>query len=79
MDISNFMSWFLEQFGSLFSFVLNLLGRITFLGTSLLQYIVTLMILGVVLNILIAGVRNRAVREVSRDDRKNKNKDDSKE
>lgn len=67
MDISNFMSWFLGQVLKIFTFCLGLLGNITFYGTSLLELIVSLLVLGVVLDIIVISARSRAVRDVSRD------------
>lgn len=45
MDISNFMSWFLNQVVSIFSWFFGILDSITFAGTSLLKVSVTIVIL----------------------------------
>ena len=76
MDISSFISWFVSMFSSIIGRILALLGNIKFMGTSLLGYSITLMILGVVFNILFSKVRNRRVREVSNGDRKGKGESD---
>lgn len=79
MDISNFMSWFVSQVVSIFTWAFNLLDSITFGGTSLLKVLVTIIILvpllGVVLtlsqNVSVIGHRSEKVKE-----RKNKNAKD---
>lgn len=40
MDITNFMTWFIEQTLSIFSYTFNTLNSITFGGTSLLKVII---------------------------------------
>lgn len=52
MDISNFMSWFVSQCVSIFGDVYNTLDSITFLGTSLLKFSITILILGSVIGVL---------------------------
>ncbi len=45
MDISNFMSWFVNQVVNMFSWFFETLDSITFAGTSLLKVSVTIVIL----------------------------------
>lgn len=45
MDISNFISWFISQVINMFSWFFNLLDSITFAGTSLLRFLITITIL----------------------------------
>lgn len=74
-DISIFMVWFLVQMLRLFTYCIGLLGSITFLGTSLLKFIVYTFIIGVALDIIVVSVRSRSVRDVSKDDKKNRKGD----
>lgn len=79
MDITNFMSWFIDQVVSIFTWVYSTLDSIKFMGTSLLKVSVTLMILipliGVVLtisrNTSVVGERVEKVKESRKDKTKN--------
>lgn len=71
-DISDFMVWFLAQMLRLFTYCIGLLGSITFLGTSLLEVIIYTLLIGVALDIIVVSVRSRSVRDVSKDDKKNR-------
>lgn len=79
MDITNFMTWFINQVVNMFTWIYSTLSSIKFMGTNLLQFSVTLMILipliGVVLTISsnVGFVRAERVRESRKD--KNKNED----
>ena len=53
MDITNFMTWFISQVVNIFSFVFTTLDSIEFLGTSLLQVILTILILGSLLSVVL--------------------------
>ena len=48
-DITSFMTWFLNQVISIFSYVFSTLNSITFMGTSLLKVLLTITILGAIL------------------------------
>ncbi|MBE6148632.1 MAG: hypothetical protein E7167_04005 [Firmicutes bacterium] len=61
MDISNFMSWFVSQVVSMFTWAFNLLDSITFGGTSLLKVLVTIMILVPLLSIVLTLFQNMTV------------------
>lgn len=52
MDISNFMTWFIAQCVSIFGSVYSTLDSITFLGTSLLKFSITILILSAVIGVL---------------------------
>ena len=53
MDITNFMTWFVQQFVILLSQLLTLLDSITFAGTSLLRVCLGITILGAALPIVL--------------------------
>ena len=53
MDITNFMTWFLNQVVSIFTQVFNIMEDIEFMGTNLLQVCITIIIIGTIIPILI--------------------------
>ena len=53
MDISNFMTWFINQVVNMFTELFNILDSFKFLGTSLLGVIVTIVVLIPLLNIVL--------------------------
>ena len=75
MDISNFMSWFVQQVVKIFTWAFNLLDSITFGGTSLLKVTITISILVPLLMTLLTVSRNSSV-TVARSDRVNSKKED---
>ncbi len=54
MDITNFMTWFLEQFYNLVKFVLDTLDSIKMFGFSLLDFILAMILIPIGLNLLVA-------------------------
>lgn len=52
-DISNFMSWFIGQVVSMFGSIFNILDSITFSGTSLLKFILVIVILSALLPVVL--------------------------
>lgn len=72
MDISRFMVWFLAQMLRLYTYCVGLLDSITFAGVSLLEVIVYTFVIGVALDIIVVSARSRSVRDVSKDDKKNR-------
>lgn len=71
MDITNFITWFINQVVIIFTKSFNILDSIQFAGTSLLKVIVTIVILvpltGVVLtisqNVSVIGQRSEKIKE----------------
>lgn len=53
MDISNFISWFLNQVRFIFTWVFSTLDNIQFLGTSLLKFILIIFIISVLIPIIL--------------------------
>ena len=53
MDITNFMQWFIQQVVSMFQQLFGILEDIEFMGTNLLQVIVTIIIIGAIIPILL--------------------------
>ena len=74
MDITNFITWFVNQILNIFTWCFNLLNNITFYNISLLQYIISLLILGVILEILFTLVSSNGVRSSKEYMRKEKKK-----
>lgn len=66
MDITNFVSSFITEMVSLFSYVVNTLDTIEFFGFSLLSYIITLFIISSVVPLVISIVQKVGVRRGSR-------------
>lgn len=59
INISSFMTWFLSQIYSIFSQIFSLLDRIILApGVSLLDFSITVFILGIVVTILVAIPNN---------------------
>lgn len=58
MDITNFMTWFIDQFINIISYVFNLLNSIQFMGTSLLKVILFVQILTITIKILLTISQN---------------------
>ena len=61
MDITNFMTWFINQVVNIFTWCFNLLDSITFAGTSLLRIIVTIMVLVPLLGVVLTISRDVSV------------------
>lgn len=61
MDITNFMTWFIDQVVSLFTSIFDLLASISFMGTNLLMVIVTITILVPLLNVVLTISKNNSV------------------
>lgn len=81
MDITNFMTWFLNQVIRIFTYSYNTLDRITFMGTSLLKVSLTIVILGTLLPVLLTIVNTQGIkaektayRNARREARKNRKK-----
>lgn len=53
MDITNFMTWFIEQVVDMFTSIFTILDGVEFLGTSLLKVILTILILGSLLSVVL--------------------------
>lgn len=66
MDISRFMNWFLNQIVGLVSYFFSLLSDITFNGTSLLEFIINLIVIGLCLDLLVISARTRRVKNESK-------------
>lgn len=52
MDITNFVTWFVNLFIDILSYCFNTLNSITFYNISLLQFIITILVLSVVVTLL---------------------------
>lgn len=53
MDITNFIQWFISETIKIFSWFFNLLDSITFMGTSLLKVIITIIIISALLGVVL--------------------------
>lgn len=78
MDISNFMTWFVEQCIRIFTFTYNQLDSIQFGGTSMLRIIIMITILsslvGVALTIPAGIGRVSSERRPRKENKENDNK-----
>lgn len=63
-DISSFMGQFLAILFSGFATVYNTLASITFFGTSLLRFIISLSVLAAILSLLVSSVQLNALSEL---------------
>lgn len=61
MDITNFMTQFINLIVNFFIWAYKELNNITFSGISLLQYIITILVLGVIVEILFTLVSSRSI------------------
>lgn len=61
MDITYFVSWFLTQVFDIFTKIFKTLDSITFLGTSLLRFSITLVILGVLIPVILTIGQSTAI------------------
>lgn len=53
MDITEFMTWWINQVVRIMTYIFNLLQSIEFMGTNLLAVITTIIIIGVALPVLL--------------------------
>lgn len=79
MDISNFITWFIEQVVSIGKGAINILDSIIiYQGVSMLDFIIAIVILGMFLTIILAIPQNamnkaeKSIRESKKRERKNK-------
>lgn len=82
LDIGNFMTWFVSQCVSIFGSVYNILDSITFLGTSLLKFSITILIISATVSVLFTLVHAYSVMPDTSDkvsSKKSKKKEDKKE
>ena len=52
-DITEFMTWFLDEIINLFTQIFNILDSITFMGTSLLRVLLFILILGSLIGVIL--------------------------
>ncbi|MDE5889051.1 MAG: hypothetical protein K2H20_03430 [Bacilli bacterium] len=78
MDISNFMSWFLNMFLGIIKFIYDTLDSITFSGVSLLQYFITVLVLIPILTILFTLVTSEKIWDSQSEVSKKKKESDKK-
>lgn len=73
MDITNFMSWFLNYSLVLFKFFYDILDYITFFNISLLDYCIAIILIPVGVSILIAIAKNPSIEKNTHRKEKRKN------
>lgn len=69
MDITNFISWFLNVVSSIFSDVFGILNNITFAGTSLLKFMLTIVILSTLLPVLLTIANSQSIGRVAKSEK----------
>ena len=75
MNISNFMSWFIQQFINIASNMINKIDQIILYGNvTLLDFTITIAIIGAFVGILITVASTKAVGKVSRSERRRNDK-----
>lgn len=74
-DISTFMTWFLSQVLSIFTFVFSTLNSIEFMGTSLLKVLLTITIIGALLPVLLTVVNTQGIKAERRSRERSKKND----
>ncbi len=62
MDISDFMAWFLNQVLNMFTWIFNILDNIKFLGTSLLDLIITITVLSFLIPVILTIGKSSSIR-----------------
>lgn len=53
MDITYFIKWFVSQVIKIFTFVFNTLDSIKFMGTSLLSFIINILIISALITVIL--------------------------
>lgn len=76
IDITGFMNWFISEVAGILGFVFSVLNRISFGGTSLLDFSIACLIIGLFIDLFVISVKSRAVRGRS-DKGGNKSKESS--
>lgn len=71
-DITNFMTWWIEQVVNIFTKTYNILDSITFMGTSLLKVIITISLLSIIIPILLTIPINREIQVKEKTEKKTK-------
>ncbi len=61
MDITNFMTWFVNQVVNIFSWFFGILDNIQFAGTSVLKVSITILILIPLVGVFLTLVSNRSI------------------
>ena len=74
MDITSFITWFIESILGILTWCFNLINNITFYNISLLQYIISLLVLGVILEIIFTLVSSNGIKNSKEYMRKEKKK-----
>lgn len=74
-DITSFMTWWLNQVVSIFTFTYSTLNDITFMGTSLFKVILTIGILGALLPVILTLVQRQSIGAERRSRERSKNRD----
>lgn len=60
-DITPFVNWFLSTMVNLFTFVFNTLDSISFMGITLLDFVLTIFILSIALPLVVTLLRAHSV------------------
>lgn len=72
MDITVFLNDFLSIMVSLVSWCFSLLDSISFWGTSLLRFIISVFIIGILLNLLVSAARANTIKSLRKSSDKGK-------
>lgn len=81
MDITDFMTWFINLFVNFLKYIYNTLDNITFAGTSLLKFSIFCVLIYPIITMLFTLISNRSLYQNSKNDTKNRKgdkKDDEK-
>ena len=63
MDITDFITFFVNSIKDIVAYCFTWLDSITFMGTSLLRYSIGLIILSMVIEIMLTLVKTRSIKE----------------
>jgi len=77
MDISNFMSWWINQVGRIFTYTFNTLNSIEFAGTSLLKITISITILSALIPVILTIANSKSITNTTRERRKRREENDN--
>lgn len=72
MDITDFMTWFINLFVNFLKYIYNTLDSITFAGTSLLKFSIFVVLIFPIITILFTLVSNKNIYNNVKNDIKNR-------
>jgi len=73
-DITNFMTWWIQQVANIFTYIFNTLNSITFANTSILKVIINIMILSALIPVILTIAQSKTINNSMKEKRPRKEK-----